>query len=98
MAVCQYCDQEMHEALGCIYEPIETVDGDMEPIKYGHELNPTMTPDEDGIQRRRCGDCYAVPGNYHHFGCDIEECPRCHGQLISCMCSDELAAVASPSI
>lgn len=25
-------------------------------------------------------------GNYHHFGCNIEMCPRCKKQLISCNC------------
>ena len=86
MAVCKYCNQEMHEAAGCVMEPILTVDGEIDPVKYGDELHPTMRSDQDGVLRRRCGDCAALPGNYHHVGCDIEECPRCHGQLLSCDC------------
>ena len=33
-----------------------------------------------------CHDCGAGPGKVHHWGCDMERCPRCHGQLISCDC------------
>lgn len=37
----------------------------------------------------RCNDCGVVnkEGNLHHYGCDIERCPCCHGQLISCDCT-----------
>jgi hypothetical protein len=33
-----------------------------------------------------CHDCGVQDAGYHHPGCDNEECPRCHGQLISCGC------------
>lgn len=36
-----------------------------------------------------CHDCGIAHGNYHHPGCDVERCPRCGGQLISCGCLDE---------
>jgi len=36
----------------------------------------------------RCHDCNIVnkKGNIHHFGCDVERCPKCGKQLISCDC------------
>jgi hypothetical protein len=34
----------------------------------------------------RCPDCGAEPGQYHRLGCDIEQCPYCGQQLISCVC------------
>ncbi len=39
----------------------------------------------------RCHDCMIVnkPGNIHHYGCDMERCPRCGNQLISCDCQKE---------
>lgn len=69
-------------------------------LRYGEEVwrdenGALMTwTDNDGEQmnarkvseRSPCGDCGAVKGQYHCNGCDIEECPRCHGQLLSCDC------------
>lgn len=37
----------------------------------------------------RCHDCGVQTGHLHHPGCDDEECPRCHGQSISCSCQDD---------
>lgn len=36
-----------------------------------------------------CSDCCAMYGGYHHFGCDVERCPICGGQQISCDCNIE---------
>jgi hypothetical protein len=35
-----------------------------------------------------CGDCNAPPGGFHHPGCDMERCPDCKGQALSCGCQD----------
>ena len=38
----------------------------------------------------RCHDCSIVnkKGNIHHYGCDMERCPKYKGQLISCDCGE----------
>jgi hypothetical protein len=36
-----------------------------------------------------CGDCGARKGQYHGPGCDLERCPACRGQLLSCGCRPE---------
>jgi hypothetical protein len=33
-----------------------------------------------------CHDCVAAHGQIHVEGCDVERCPKCGGQLISCDC------------
>jgi hypothetical protein len=78
MAVCTICKLEMTDSA--------TVDctGNRE-IEYpdGTTLPALQYAGDD-----RCHDCYIVPGGYHHLGCDMERCPRCAGQLVSCGCLD----------
>ncbi len=33
-----------------------------------------------------CHDCGARMGQFHGPGCDMEKCPACRGQLLSCWC------------
>lgn len=41
-------------------------------------------PSRDGTA---CHDCGIVDGMIHSEGCDMETCPRCFGQLLSCGCA-----------
>jgi hypothetical protein len=60
-----------------------------ERVRYGSEHIP------DGMENsyltyadRPCHDCLTKKGDLHCLGCDVEECPRCHHQLLSCGCAD----------
>ena len=33
-----------------------------------------------------CHDCLVLKGQYHTEGCDVEICPRCFDQLLTCEC------------
>src|SRR5258708_39924370 len=37
-------------------------------------------------KRKTCGDCGTKEGQLHILGCDMEGCPFCGNQLISCQC------------
>lgn len=79
MAECKWCEQEMtsHPDTCAGNTEVEYPDGKkLKPLPYGG-------PGE------RCHDCGIARGGNHHPGCDMEKCPRCGGQLISCGCLDE---------
>jgi len=84
MAECNFCGCEMSSDLvvSCNGNALVTFpDGTSMPaIPY----EPT-DPDQ------RCHDCNVKIYGYHHLGCDMERCPKCGGQLISCGCLDEEA-------
>ncbi|OOP74116.1 hypothetical protein [Clostridium beijerinckii] len=56
----------------------------VERILFGDENKyiKQQYTDEYGI----CGECEARKGEYHLVGCDMELCPVCHEQVISCGC------------
>ena len=76
---CQDCGQEMNEARSCTFRNIK-IDGEI----YKRDTDYYDVND-------RCHDCNIVNGNgnIHHFGCDIERCPKCGEQIISCDCDKQ---------
>ena len=88
---CEYCDQVKNEGKrdnGCIVKVL-TVDGEIRPrIPY---VKPYIDDDY-----RFCHDCGVTELRYHHPGCDMETCPECGGQLISCNCDVEEENIKIP--
>lgn len=77
---CEWCNQDKEDkkTVTCIGDGtiVEFPDGEMlrASTEHGNEL--------DG----RCHDCNVEHGGYHHPGCDMERCPRCGRQIVTCDC------------
>lgn len=78
MAVCDLCDREMTSASSCTVTELHACGAP-------YTLSP-YSPDPRAGGSPRCGDCGVEPGGFHHIGCDLQRCPRCGGQLLSCCC------------
>jgi len=79
-AICEFCGQDMGKSDGCTVDTlIFGDDTEHKRIAWG------AAPGEEAVTWR-CHDCNAEPGAYHHQNCDMERCPVCGGQMLSCEC------------
>ena len=94
MVKCPDCEQEMLTAQGCTLTCLEAVVADKKPHAWRQVMYKRLRYGADGytddIEHRRCHDCGAQRNNIHHMGCDMERCPACKGQLISCGCFEAI--------
>lgn len=67
----------MKDALGCAWYNLKIDGEEYERARYEGDLGD------------HCPDCGTPTGHYHHAGCDIEACPKCRCQMISCGCKIE---------
>lgn len=83
---CPVCEQPMDRAVGCQDRRIQFADGEtLAPIPYGEEQSHGWAAfDERPVTG--CDGCSAAPGEPHHPGCPVEDCPLCRDQYITCDC------------
>ena len=76
--ICPYCQREMTD-----YRNVRSCN---QLVEYPDGESLTPIPFKPLDSSERCGDCGVAADGWHHPGCDMETCPRCGGQLISCGC------------
>lgn len=99
MSKCDWCGEEMTDRsiTSCSgNDKINFPDGTSYPsipydLKSEHiELKIKLEfISDEWYENHRCHDCGIGKGGKHHPGCDMEKCPKCGGQLISCGCLGE---------
>lgn len=92
-AICKVCKQDMAPADTCTQKTVTTDDGEtFHRIPYSRASAFSELSDlvEKGLPEletpERCPDCGVLDGGVHHRSCDMENCPKCGGQLITCGC------------
>lgn len=82
------------------YSYVKTSDGRIIPrIKFGEEIKDrTIEKNKDTNFRSiyeydYCDDCTAKQGEPHLLGCDLEICPTCFMQGISCHCDNKVCDI-----
>ena len=67
------------------FDEVEIENQPYKRVPYGQEADwLAANPSYASIP---CHDCAVVRGQLHVPGCDVEQCPRCDGQLITCACT-----------
>jgi len=84
MAKCDWCEQKMSDA-----ETTTCTGNNKVEFPDGTNLWSIIYDPSYGEADHRCHDCNVMRGGKHHPGCDMERCPKCSGQLISCGCLDD---------
>ena len=79
MAICKRCNKDMLD------DEVKTCDKNRF-IKYSDGLKLPTSDYHFNERTGRCHDCGIKHGGKHHLCCDVERCPRCGDQLISCGC------------
>jgi hypothetical protein len=79
MAVCEWCHGEMTMPISCTVDAFHRNGRRFLMVPFGAEPGRRTSGDH-------CGDCGTIRGGWHHPGCDLQRCPACGRQLISCGC------------
>ena len=82
MTTCSRCKNDMKKVKSCSNNLHIFFESDFRTYPTIPYINPATFDAENP----NCHDCGVQIGAKHHSGCDMERCPRCGGQLISCGC------------
>ena len=80
--ICPACGQDKRDAESCGGPMLQVAGQVYERVRFGQESGNRWEEFDF------CPECGVSHGGLHHPGCDIEECPRCRTQYLSCDCGE----------
>lgn len=82
-AICTRCNRDMLATPGCDHVTYDFEYVLLTALRFGTDDDKADWADKDG----RCPDCGCKVGEFHHESCDVEVCPNCGDQMLSCECA-----------
>ncbi len=80
--ICPACGQDKRDAESCGGPMIQVAGQVYDRVRFGQESGNRWEEFDF------CPECGVSHGSLHHPGCDLEECPRCRTQYLSCSCGE----------
>ena len=80
---CEICRKEIAPRDGCEIFNVYCNDRSYDRVKAGYEKLYAGSDTTDDVT---CPSCNVGMGQYHHWGCNVEECPLCRAPIIDCNC------------
>ena len=90
--ICPACGQDKRDAESCGGPLIQVAGEVFERVRFGQESGNRWEEFD------YCPECGVSYGGIHHVGCDVEECPRCRTQYLSCDCGEADDGPGGPEI
>lgn len=82
-AICRICQREQLDGTPCDAKPFHLDGVPYEPIRFGDEA---MWAEYSVEPPAICRDCGTPRGGAHHYGCGVEQCPRCSPDMPAKSC------------
>ena len=79
VATCGYCGRKMGKQ-ECLYNHV---------VISGEEYQRVRVVESPLYEGEPNCECGCEIGEVHHVGCDLEDCPRCGRQFLSCLYGGE---------
>ena len=83
--ICPVCRGNMAPEQGCQICTVCCNGKFCDRVKFGFETNR-----DSHVSEKQCNICNAGRGQYHHWGCDAEQCPLCRELINNCDCDVEV--------
>ena len=79
-------DKELCKRLNTIAMKVEKEEQEVLSLAITFIAKHNISMINNAIRKHNCHDCGVKEGELHKPGCDMERCPFCEGQLLSCGC------------